>query len=666
MKFISLRIGDARPSIGISGQLLHYEERILRGIGASRSDKNSSLNAPFDELAHYWLPMPMARRLFNKSPDAKRWQQPGFMLDWRKAVDKENNGLSISADVIEYYKKWLAAEKEMAGVKRNQVEVIDSILSRHQLDDDFFAREPIPNMVKGLASHQKAGLAFFLLSYELDAGHIMLFDEMRTGKTKQAIDIARFLLLNKIISNVLIIVPPSVRRVWCDELRKDAPLYSALTTVVHGTKAKRRELWQQGFYFYITNYESIRNDKDEIYEWQQNRPGKWLMIIDESHKLKNITSLQSKVILGSGAMFEKTQPEKYYEGLHPDYSLFLTGTPVANAPIDVWSCCDFACPGILNQNLSWFKNEFTVSAGRSGSSTTGYKKLDEIRWRLARISMRRVRSDVMFDKSVTMERYGVMDTEQKKAYESMRESLYAEVVNTDGELMTVEARNHLAKIVRLQQITSGYLSPSPDEVTWFPGYGWKIKELDTLIEEYLGSLGKIVIWSRFVPPLLMLLERYKQYNALIVRGQMGEKATENMYLFQREEKYKIMLAQIQTSEGRGFQPATTAVFLDKWWSPHLNKQAADRIVGIENPVTVCIIPLITEGTIDTRIEFLLKEKRDWSDAVTGDIRENEIVLPKVDKNTLLYLLSKPEDARIFEEAYNAGKSNDTTGVSKVS
>ncbi len=659
MKLITMRTGDGRPSIGISGQLLHYEERVLRKIGASRSDKNPKLNEPFDELAHYWLPMPMARRLFNKSPDPGKWQQPGFMLDWRKSVGKSNNGLAISAKVIDYYKKWLAAEKEIAGVKRNQVEVIDSILSRHQLGDDFFAREPIPNMVEGLASHQRAGLAFFLLSYELDAGHIMLFDEMRTGKTKQAIDIARFLLMNKIISNVLIIVPPSVRRTWRDELRKDAPLYSALTTIVHGTKAKRRELWKLGFYFYIVNYESLRNDKDEIYEWQLNRPGKWLVIVDECHKLKNVASLQSKVILGSGEIFKRTQPEKYYEGLQPDFSVFLTGTPVANAPIDVWSCCDKVCPGILNQNIPWFNNEFTVTAGRGGAQTTGYKNLDEIRWRLARISMRRVRADIMFDESVTMERYGVMDAEQKKVYESMRESLYAEVIGEDGELTTVEARSHLAKIVRLQQITSGYLSPNPDEVTWFPGFGWKIKELDSLIEEYLENLGKIVIWSRFVPPLLMLLERYKKHNALIIRGQMGEKATDNMYKFQREDKYKIMLAQIQTSEGRGFQPATTAVFLDKWWSPHLNKQAADRIVGIENPVTVCIIPLITEDSIDTRIEFLLKEKRDWSDAVTGDVRENEIVIPQVDKNTLLYLLSKPEDARLFEEAYNEKGTNNS-------
>lgn len=646
MKLIGMRFDGRRPSIGISGNVGFSEGRELRGIGASLSEKSDELNAPFCDGSHYFLPMPMARRLFSKSPDPAKWKQPRFMLNWRKSVGTKRNGLLVSGNAVKYYQRWLACEKEMAGVKRNEEAVIDSILARHQLvtpgeQASFFAREP--------QLHQKAGVAFFLLCYEQGAGHIMLFDEMRTGKTKQAIDIARFLLSNKIINNVLIIVPPTVRRVWYNELKIDAPLYSSLTTIVRGTKAKRRELWKEGFFFYIVNYESLRNDDEEIYEWQKTRPGKWLMIVDESHRLKNHASLQSKVILGNSK-----EADTYYEGLKPDFSICMTGTPVANAPIDVWSTCNFACPGILNQNMAWFKNEFATNAGRGGGTVTGYKNLDEMRWRLARISMRRVRADIMFDEQVTMERYGTMDKEQAKAYETMREELYAEIINEDGEMTSVEARSHLAKIVRLQQISDGYLSSSPDDVTWFPGYGWKVKELDSLIEDYLENLGKIVIWSRFVPPLLMLLERYKKHNALIIRGQMGDKADENMYKFQQDPKYKIMLAQIQTSEGRGFQPATTAIFLDKWMSPHLNQQAADRIVGIKNPVTVCIVPLISEGTIDERIEFLLKEKKDWADAVTGDTKENEIVIPRVDKNTLLYLLAKPEDARLFEEAYNGG------------
>lgn len=635
---LKLRLGDRRPSIGLIGGFSLNEERVLRQLGASLSDPSPKLNQPFDELAHYYVPMPMARRLFNRSHEPHKWRQPYFM--------QRKNGLIIDKDVITYYRNWLAAEKEMAGVKRNNEEVIDRILARHNIFPSFFAREP--------KLHQKAGMAFFLLNYELDAGHIMLFDEMRTGKSKQTIDIARFLLQNKMITNVLIVCTSSTKRVWLNELRKDAPLYSCLSTIIQGTKDKRRELWNSIAYFYIINYESLRVDFKEAYMWQNNRPGNWLLIADEVHKLKALTSKQTKVMLGHSG-YNHDGKRVTYDGLQPDYSLSLTGTPVANAPVDVFSICNFACPGILEQDIHFFKNKFATKEGRKGGKITGYKHLDEIRWRLARISVRRKRADIMFDEAVIMERYGTMVGEQKEAYFTMRDSLYAEIEGVDGEVTAVEAQSHMAKIVRLQQIADGYLSPEPGTVIWFKDFGWKIQELDDIVDDYLEDMGKLVIWSRFVPPLKLLLDRYSKHNALIIRGQMGDKAIDNMYLFQRDPKYKIMLAQIQTSEGKGFQPATTAVFLDKWWSPHLNQQAADRIVGIENPVTVCLIPLITEGTIDERIEFLLAEKKEWSDAITGDVRENEIVLPKMDKQTLLYLLANPQDAKIFEEAMKNGK-----------
>ena len=646
MKLVDIRTGERRPTLGVAGTMSFYEERQLRSIGGSRCRAKAELNEPFNQVAHYSIPLPMARRLFNRSADPTKWSQPNFMLKWEHALGQQFADLHVTQRAYDLYQKWLAAEKEIGEIKRNNEDVINSILGRHNINGNFFVREPKP--------HQKAGLAFFLVSYEFGAGHVMFFDEMRTGKTKQTIDIARFLLREKEIRNVLVVCPNSIKRVWHNELLKDAPDYAWITAIVQGTKAKRQALWNEGFFFYVVNYESLRNDEVEIQDWQDRREGKWLMIVDEAHKLKNVAALQTKVILGTA---------REHKGLQPDYSVFLTGTPVANTPIDVWSTCNFACPGILEENIGFFKNKFTISEGRSGyGKIVGYQRLDEIRWRLARISMRRRRKDVMFDESVTMERYGTLQGEQKKAYESMRDTLYAEVVGLDGEPTAVQARNHLAKMIRLQQITSGYVSPKPSITGWFKDYGWKIKELDDLLADYIEDFGKIVIWSRFVPVLMHLLERYRKYNALICKGGMGNEAIDNMYKFQQDPKHKVMLSQFQTSEGKGFQPATTAVFLDKWLSPYLNKQAADRITGIENPVTTCLIPFITEGTIDERIEFLLKEKRDWGDAVTGDTRQNEVRLPNLDKATLLYLLANPEEAREYEAEFGREKQLEIKGV----
>lgn len=642
---IKLRTGLRRPSLGIFGSLDLGMEQILRKMGACRSQPDPRLSPPFDEFAHYYVPMPMAVRLFTQSKDISKWRQPPFMKQWQNAIGRRSNGLLIDRDAYEYFRRWLDAEKEIKLIKEGDERAIWDVLNRHGITDQFFAaRAPMP--------HQMAGLAFFLVSFELDAGHILFFDEMRTGKTKQAVDISRFLLEHKIIKSVLIIVPNTVKLVWANELIKDAPLLSWLTNIVQGNKAQRRKAWEATGVFWIVNYEALRADYKEVYAWQNNRPSKWMLVVDEAHRLKNPVSLQSKVVLGFKS---RKVDEKDYEGLDPDFSIFMTGTPISNSPEDAWSMSNFTCSGILAQNLNWFRVAFAKKGGYGGKQVIGYKNLDEVRWRLARTSMRRTRSMVNFDEAIISPRIGTMQRDQAAAYADMRDMLYAEIMDVDGEMTAVKARNHLARLVRLAQITSGYLSPKPGTETWFKNAGWKITELDSLLMDYLDNLGKVVIWSRFVPPLYFMEDRYSKWKPLLSRGQMGDQAVENMYKFQRDPQYKIMLAQIQTAEGKGFQPATTAIFYDKWWSPYLNQQAADRIVGIENPVTVGIIPLITEGTIDMRIEFLLEQKQDWSDAVTGDLRESEINLPVLDRATLLYMLANPKEARLYEEAITSGE-----------
>ena len=136
---------------------------------------------------------------------------------------------------------------------------------------------------------------------------------------------------------------------------------------------------------------------------------------------------------------------------------------------------------------------------------------------------------------------------------------------------------------------------------------------------------------------------------------MGIKATDNMYQFQRDKDTKICIAQVNMGFGIGLQPATVCLFWDKWWSPYVNRQCEDRIVGIENPVPVTAITLVTEESIDERIEFMLARKKEWADSVTGDI-STDVVIPKLTKQDLLYLLANPADARRYEASYNNQQS----------
>jgi SNF2 family DNA or RNA helicase len=619
--------------------------RLLNAVYCNKRIVQEELGSPWTVKSHYHVPLPLARRFFEETP-------PAFMNNWREHVtyplDDDAKGipaqwhrLQVEPEVKELYDKWIEFEHDLNLIKRNGAELTDSILARYSIDDSFFTRQPKP--------HQKAGMAFFLRSLELGSGHICLFDEMRTGKTKQAVDIATWLLKNKMVQRVLVIVPNTIKRVWMNEIMLDSPMYGLLSCIIQGTKDQKAALWAQKMFFYIVNYECARADEEEMKVWEEDcRHTGYLLICDEAHKLKNPQSKQSKAILS----------------LNPTYSIFMTGTPVANRPEDAFSMADFICPGVLGQNIEYFQERFGIRGGYQGRQITGYRDLDEVKYRLARLSMRRLRKDIIFDQAVRADRYGTLSGDQKKAYDDMRDFLWAEI-SKETEWTEIRAQNHMVKILRLQQITSGYLPKVPDsdgmffleqfastssklaqtdeDVVWFDN-NWKLAELDEFIDEYLDDFGKIVIWSRFVPPILKLVKRYGKYGAVHIRGQMGEKAVDNMYRFQQDPSCRIMIAQIQTSEGKGFQPATLCIFWDKWWSPHLNKQAEDRIVGIKNPVPVTVISLVTEDSIDDRLEVILSKKTGWANGITGD-QPADIKLPKFDKAVLLYLLAKPEEAK---------------------
>lgn len=584
---------NSTPQLAIKGGVDLYVSMRLEKYGAY-------LVRPKGEKSYFVIAMPMMGKVLTDTH-----------LNRTAQITQDGNDFS---DEVKVY------ESRLAAIKAGDEEVVDSILAEHGIDDDFFTREPFP--------HQKAGMAFFLASF----GHVCIFDEMRTGKTKQAIDIATYLLKEKMISAVLVIVPNTIKWLWQREFLEDSPLYAGFSTVITGTKKKKRYKWQDLQFIYIVNYESARADADELRKWEEQHSD-YLLICDEAHALKNPAAQQTKVVVG----------------LKPKYSIFMTGTPISTWPEDAWSMTNKVCPGILGPSLYHFQQKFADKGGYKGKEIKGYHDLPEIKYRLARISLRRRRKDIMFDQSIYLNWDGDMKGDQKKAYEEVRDQLYTELMQND-ELTIVKIGNHLTKTLRLHQITSGFLSNEAGQATWFED-NWKLKEIDSFIDDYLDEVGKVVIWSRFVPPIYYLTDRYEKYGAVYIKGSMGDQADENMYRFQNDPDCKVVVCQIQTSAGRGLNPATVCIFLDKWWTPLLNAQARDRIVGIKNPVPVTVFSLITKDAIDERIEFLLGQRQQWADAITGDTNEDDITLPKMDRATLLYLLANPEEARGYEEAH---------------
>ncbi len=545
-----------------------------------------------------------------------QWSMPHFSIPGPLMSEFNPAALMTygTAEAKNYIADWECYRDKLQAIKAKDEKLIDLILDQHGIDDSFFLRKPMP--------HQKAGIAFWLINYELGAGHINIFDEMRTGKTKQACDIVHWLLANKLIDSVLVIVPATIKRGWYDEIALDVPeRYSRWRVIVQGTKQQRKAKWEGKKTFYILNYETARVDKEAMYEWEKRHTG-YLLMCDESHKLKNPDAQQSKAILA----------------LKPKYSIFMTGTPVANCPEDIFAMANFVCPGVLGRNIWSFRDRWGIKGGFKGKQIIGYKNLEEVQKRLGQISLRRLRKEITFDQTTYSNFYGQMEGDQGKAYKELEEKLWTELCQ-DGNWTSVRVRSFATKVIRLQQITSGFLSPNTEENVWFDK-NWKLDVLDEFIEDYVkGQDEKLVVWSRFIPPIEKLVERYKDYNAVMLRGGMKQgEAMENVYRFQTDQDCQIIIGNILCGQGFGLNPATVAIFYDRWWSPTPNIQARDRIVGIKNPVATTIITMITEGGIDEHVEGLLATKRDWSRAITGDEVMGEAFLDSFSREDLMFLI----------------------------
>ena len=665
---INVRVKDTgrMSSIAIGGALSITEIRQLRAIGAvhrSREyeeDKGNDL--AYYGKPHYELPLPLCKRLFESNTPVvttgytavvpqlqdHTTNLPEFMTHWKdyvmpESLDDEDTQVNrdlrlklrnfhVAENAVSLYKNWELFESKLKLLKENNEELINNILKFNKIDDSFFARTP--------KIHQKAGIAFFLLCNFYGVNHVLLFDEMRTGKTLQAINIARILIEQKKIDGCLIVVPNTIKRVWEKELMLDAPVQGCFSLLIEGSKSDKEALWKQRAFFHIVNYESARADLDYMLRYDQymGLGNGYMLICDEAHKIKNPDSLQAKAILK----------------LKPKYSIFMTGTPVANRPEDAFTMADFVSPGILGGNMFEFKENFTVRGGYSGKEIIRYENLDEIKYRLARLSMRRLRKDIMFDQKTRETRKGTLEGSQKKYYEEMRDQLFVELI-TETSLTAIKARNKLVQTLRLSQICDGLLSNNPTDLHWMDN-NWKFKEIDEFLEEYLDDIGKVVLWSRFVPVVKSLYNRYQKYGATYICGEVKDThnnpaRTNAMYKFQQDPECRVMVAQINSAGlGLGFQPATFAIFLDRWWSPSANGQAEDRILGIKNPVPVTIIDLVTEGCIDERWQFILERKKSWANIITGDGDTEEVaeIDQDTDKDTLLYLLSPEKDAEEYK------------------
>lgn len=465
--------------------------------------------------------------------------------------------------------------------------ILDNLLD---FDNNNISVDVLNNILRG---YQINGVKWLKSLKECGLGGI-LADEMGLGKTVQVIS-----LLGDYKNKSLIIVPSSLMYNWKKEFEKFMPEIKVL--IITGSKKKRMELMQikDDYNVIITSYPLIRRDLDcyinEEFEY---------CILDEGQYIKN----------------PDTKVSKSVKMIKSKYRLVLSGTPIENNLMELWSIFDFILPGYL-KNKSAFKREFIKK--------DNHEKLVRL---TSPFILRRKKKDVLSElpEKIVNVVYSKLNTKQVKIYDSYLLDMQERLKQLSDNKGLVNSRIEILSILtRLRQICC-------DPSLFIQDYNeksGKIEILEELIDELLEGNHKILIFSQFTSMLKIIAKLLEKKKILYsyLDGQVKVANREGVIENFTSGKTDIFLISLKAGgTGLNLTEADTVIHVDPWWNPAVEDQATDRAHRIGQKDVVNVYKIITQNTIEEKIYEIQLRKRKLIDSVieTNDVaksfKNNEI------------------------------------------
>lgn len=475
-------------------------------------------------------------------------------------------------------------------------------------NDQIIDNAPAPVRAK-LYAHQVKALHLALKRFESGSGFGLLMG-MGAGKSLTSIAIMGSLFEAQKIKRVLVVCPSSIVSVWEKEVKQFAAFPYSLRAL-QGKKAERIAAIQEliaskwgdpPLNIAVINYESVH--REGINEALQAYNAD-LIICDESQRIKSNNAAQSKAMHKLG---DKAR-----------YKLILSGTPVQNNAIDLYSQYRFLDSSIFGTNFYSFKARYTVSGGFQNKQIVGYKNLDELIKKAHSIAYR-VTLDECVDlpDQIFINRSVSLSEKEMAAYKDLKDLSVAEL-----EGGTITAQTVLTKILRLQQFTGGFVSDDDGNIKQTSKA--KLDALTDIIDDYIPTGKKAVIFARFTAELeaiKKILESKGLKYGFIDGSVAQEKRGAIVDTFQNDPECKVFLGQLQTvSTGLTLTASNLMIFYSVSFNYADFSQACARIHRIGQKEKCTYINLICENTIDEKVFKALEKKEDTARSIVDNWRE---------------------------------------------
>lgn len=459
-------------------------------------------------------------------------------------------------------------------------------------DFSTFEDYPLPvNFMGSLRPYQKAGYNWLRFLNEYNFGGC-LADDMGLGKTVQTLALLAHEQEKSGSATSLLVMPTSLIYNWELEARKFTPelkilVYTGSQRVKDSSKFDKYDL-------VLTSYGITRLDIDILSSFFFN-----YIILDESQAIKNPESIISKAVMQ----------------LASKHRLILTGTPVENGTMDLWSQMNFVNTGLLGSKGS-FTRQFLLPIEKKGDMD----KTAKLHAMIKPFILRRLKSQVATDlpEKVINVKYSTMTDEQTKIYNDVKD-YYREKIISEFSIPGMSRRSFtlLRGLTQLRQIANHPKLTDKD----YTGDSGKLEDITHMISSTASEGHKVLIFSQFVKHLTLVRNVLEREN---IRYAYLDGATKNrqaeVEAFQQNEEIKVFLISLKAGGvGLNLTKAEYVFLLDPWWNPAVEAQAIDRAHRIGQENKVIIYKFISKDTVEEKILALQERKM----ALAGELVSSE-------------------------------------------
>lgn len=617
---VSVCIGadDQKSFVGFNN-LFNFRVNVTVGGEVLSEQELKELLAQEDQLTQIrgrWVEIDKGKvqSLLDKWYKAARLQKEGFSfaqamrLLSRSAISQEDESIQDSDDPEKSWIEFTAAKD------------LEAILNKMLNPQSIAATEIQTTLAKQLHAklrpYQEEGVKWLNFISKLGLGGC-LADDMGLGKTIQIISLLLLEKESKPQESNLLIAPASLLGNWESELEKFAP--SLIVKILHRSQTSKEDIdtfhrEYRSVDLVITTY-ALAKRIDWLHSANWNT-----LIIDEAQAIKNPGSQQTRAIKNIDARVK----------------IAMTGTPIENSLSDLWSLLDFSCKSLLGT-----QKEFQNFTKKLKEKSQSYEPLRAL---VKPYIIRRKKTDksIISDlpDKIEVNSYCLLTKEQIKLYKQAIKDLSTELKSEDNSEIKRKGLV-LSYLLKFKQICNHPSQFHNDNVYDYKDSGkfFKLKEL----AQTIATKGeKLLIFTQFkeMTDILnsFLTEVFGRRGFVLHGGTPVKKRKQMVDEFQKDASAPYFILSIKAGgTGLNLTKASHVIHFDRWWNPAVENQATDRAFRIGQKNNVMVHKFICRGTIEEKINLMIENKKELSDAVMEG--HKEIKLTELSNEEILKLVS---------------------------